>query len=179
MNFETLPILIAAFALVVSIISLLYLRKQIILLKKEIHDQHDWNRRDTSIKYSGLYHPKVKESRIALDEHFDIFTRPDSISYEEIKRELDKNKKLRSDLNFLLTYYENIAISCLHNVADEKIIRDMMRGSYISFKNKIYNYIMRRRKITGNDKLWENFISLANKWENEENDKTGHNKLGI
>jgi len=154
---------------VVVFLTLIVLMWNLVLMRKQLRDQHEWYRRSDSIRYSSLFHPKVKESRLVLDENFDLFTRSDAISDADIKEKIEHNRQLRLDMNYLLTYYENVAIACMNGVVDEQILKDMMKGSIIRFKKILSNYIETRRRETNNPRLWVNLTSLANKWESEDN----------
>jgi hypothetical protein len=147
-------------------------------MRKQLQHQHEWYRRSDSIKYSSLFHPKVKESRVKLDENFDLFTRKDAIPDADIQEKIQNDRELRLDMNYLLTYYENIAIACMNGVVDEEILKDMMKGSIIRFRKILSNYIEARRRETNNPRLWINLTTLAHKWEDEGNDTQVRPPLG-
>jgi len=163
---------------IVLAMTLAVLTWNLALMRKQLRDQHEWYRRSESIRYSGLFHPKVKESRLALDESFNLFTRSDAIPDFEITERINSNRELRLDMNHLLTYYENIAIACMNGIIDEGIIKDMMKGSIIRFKKILSNYIETRRRETNNPRLWINITTLSNKWESEDNNTTTRERLG-
>lgn len=154
-------------------------REKLDLLNEQLQAQHDWNRREKSIQYSGLYHHRVKEARMDLDRHFNIFTRRDAIPLADLIEKISEEPKIRSEINYLLTYYENISIACKMGVADEDIIKTMLKGAFVRYEIKLSNYINDRRNQTNNRKLWANFSEYAAKWrmedieENPTKEKTG------
>jgi len=155
-------------------------REKLDLLNRQLQEQHEWNRREKSIQYSGLYHHRVKEARILLDQHFNIFTRKDAIPLNDLLRKMKEMPELRSEINYLLTYYENISIACKMGVADEDIIKIMLKGAFVSYELKLSNYIADRRKQTENKRLWANFSEYARKWRYEgEEDNPARQKTGI
>ena len=144
------------------------MEKKIELLRNQIRDQHEWYRREKSLQYSGLFHPRVKEVRLTLDNEFNLMTRKDPVPLQELIDKININKTLRSDINYLLTYYENIAIACKMGVADEEIIKLMLKGSFIRTRIKLFNYIEHRKEQTRNPLLWINFLELGDKWKEDD-----------
>ena len=144
-------------------------REQMDIQRKELLDQHDWNRRAESIKYSGFFHTEVKKSRDVLNKHFNIHTRRDSIPLDDILKIINSEQKndpeVRTAINYLLTYYENIAIACNSQIADKDIMKIMVKGSYVNFRTQISKYINWRRDEAINQTLWSNFTDLAGEWE--------------
>ena len=135
--------------------------------RKQAEDQHDWYRREKSIQYSGLYHPNIKKVKSKLEVAFRLMSRIDPIPLEDLHKGFSNDSKLQSELNYLLTYYENIAIAIKMKVANEDIIKLMLRGSFIRTRKKLLNYIDKQREDAKHIELWENFVKLSDSWNNE------------
>jgi hypothetical protein len=137
------------------------------LINKQIKKTYEWNIREMSLKYSGLYHPQIKESKEILHKEFNLYGRKDSIPLDDIKVRIQNNKEIQIHLNNILTYYENISLACLKKVADDEIIFDMCGKTMVSIRHKLINYINYHRELTGNERLWKEFESYSRKFENK------------
>lgn len=149
----------------ISVATLIVLFTSVLLARKHLRDHHRWNRRQSALEYSSLFHDGVKQCRTNLDRYFGIFTRISQIPVHEVEAAIEEETHIRTDINYLLTYYENMAIACSCNVADEQILKEIARGSVIRFYHLFSPYIDARREETKNDCLWENFEALATKWK--------------
>ena len=148
---------------------------------KQLRDQHEWYRREKALSYSNLYHSELRKTKDILEETFDIVSSNEPIPIEKIKEKIRTNKTLRLELNYLLTYYENVGLACFNEIADEDILFDLMASTLVSFRNKLRPYIVDRRKEADNQRLWINFERLAIEWENKLTKSKIHkrSKLGI
>ena len=156
---------IQLFSTIILTIGVIIAFCQIFLLKKQIRDQHEWYRRERGILYSSLFHPELQKTKLVLEDKFNIVSRRDSIPEQEFITKIEKQKELRIHLNYLLTYYENAALACIKKVANERVLFDMMGKTLVSYRKKLINYIDYRRRESGNERLWSNFIEIANRWE--------------
>ncbi len=108
-------------------------------------------------------------------------SRTEAIPVAEMNEAFKENKELKIKLNYLLSYYENIAIACSFKVVDEPLIKSMMRDTYISHFNKLRDYILYRRAKSNNERLWINFEKFALAWRQDKLESTaakGKDKLG-
>lgn len=138
---------------------------QILSIKKQQKDQYEWYRREKALSYSNLFHAELLKTKAILEESFDIVSRTDSIPLQEIRNKIENNKELRIHLNYLLTYYENVALACFNNIASEDVLFDLMANTLVSFQKKLTNYIDSRKTEAGNDRLWINFETIAGRWK--------------
>lgn len=162
----------------IPLVSVIIIGIEVLVILKQIADQHKWYRRDKALSYSNIYHPKVQETKFVLEEAFNLVTRCDAIPIEEIKQKIEKDKSIKLHLNYILTYYENIGIACFNGIADEDILYDMMRNTLISYNKKLFNYMDYRRKEAGNPRLWEHFDGISNRWESRRSSICGKPQLG-
>jgi hypothetical protein len=170
---------IQLFSITILAIGVMIAFYQIFLLRKQIKDQHEWYRRERGILYSSLFHPELQKTKSILEDKFDIVSRSDAIPEKEFKRKIEEQKDLRIHLNYLLTYYENVALACSKKVVDEDLLFDMMAKTLISYRKKLINYIDYRQREANNERLWNNFIQIANKWEEKLREKSvEYEKLG-
>ncbi len=171
--------LIQLISIIILGIGVIIAFSQTFLLRKQIKDQHEWYRRERGILYSSLFHPELQKAKAILEEKFNIVSRSDAIPEKEFQDKIAEKKELRIHLNYLLTYYENVALACIKKVADEKLIFDMMANTLVSYRRKFINYIEYRRKESNNDRLWSCFTQIANEWDLELKTKNKeYNKLG-
>ena len=150
---------------IIQLISVIIIGIGVIIGLKQLRDQHKWYRREKALSYSNLYHPELQKTKLILEENFNIVTRKDPIPTEDIKDKIENDKNLKLQLNYLLTYYENLSLACFKNIADEGVLFDLMAGTLVSFRKKLMNYIDFRREESNNPKLWENFEMLSLRWE--------------
>ena len=148
----------------------------VLIALKQLRDQHEWYRREKALSYSNLYHSELRKTKDILEETFDIVSRNDSIPLNDIKNKINADKKLRLELNYLLTYYENVGLACFNKIADEDILFDLMANTLVSFRKKLGNYIDFRREEAHNPRLWNNFEDIAIEWENRLNKSRVHKK---
>ena len=148
----------------------------VLIALKQLRDQHKWYRREKALSYSNLYHSELRKTKDILEDTFDIVSRKDSIHLNDIKNKINDDKKLRLELNYLLTYYENVGLACFNNIADEDILFNLMGSTLVSFRKKLGNYIDFRREESQNPRLWTNFEDIAIEWENRFNKSRVHKK---
>lgn len=169
--------LFSTIVLTIGVIAAFY---QIFFLRKQLRDQHEWYRRERGILSSSLFHPELRKTKSILEDKFNIVSRRDAIPEEEFKRKIEEQKDLRIHLNYLLTYYENVALACIKKVADEDILFDMAAKTLVSYRKKLINYIDYRRREVNNERLWSNFVQIANEWEPKLRETSiKYKKLGI
>jgi len=160
----------------IQFFTLIFIGIGIIIAIKQLRDQHEWYRREKAMSYSNLYHSELRKTKDILEETFNIVSRNDSIPLDDIIEKIENDKKLRLELNYLLTYYENVGLACFNKIADEEILYDLMATTLVSFRKKLGNYIDFRRNEADNKRLWINFVSIANEWEKKLNEPEVHKK---
>lgn len=153
---------------VISILTLIILGigvylglKRLNIMQKQYYDNFEWEKRLNSTKYSLLYHPLMRESKQILQEEFNLYGRKDSIPKQDFLDAIESDSKIQIHLNNILTYYENICLACIKKVADEKIIFDMCGKTMANIRNKLINYIDYHREISGNERLWKEFVNFS------------------
>lgn len=151
--------LIIQFATLITVIGGLY------IAIKKLYSQYDLYRRDKAMSYSTFLHPTLQEYKIAIDEAFMAEGRTEFIPPKEIEEKILQDISIKTKINTVLNYYENIAIACLNSVADEQILFQMIAQGYINDYQKFSGYINKRREDLKNPRLYQSFESLANKWK--------------
>ncbi len=137
------------------------LHQQVEVLKKQSKDSFEWEKRVSSLKYSGLYYPIVQESKQALQDEFNFYYRKDSIPKKDFVEAINKNPKIQIHINYLLTYYENICLACKKGIVDEDIIFDMCGKTMVNNRKKLLNYIDHHREVANNERLWKEFVEFS------------------
>ena len=170
LTIEIISLLVIIISLIVAIKRLGKLSEQLNLVKKQHSDEFEWKKRESSLKYSGLFHPLIRESKHTLQEEFNLYSRSDSIPKKELVDKMDKNPNIQIHINNLLTYYENISLATQKSIVDIEIIYDMTGKTMVNLKKKLINYIDYHREIARNERLWKEFEHLATVFE-----KTGQN----
>jgi len=172
MNTETIKLIVEVISLLVIIISLVIaiqklgkLNDQLHLVKQQHTDEFEWKKRESSLKYSGLFHPLIRESKHILQEEFNLYGRSDSIPKQELLDKMQNNVNVQIHINNLLTYYENISLSTQKGIADIDIIYDMVGKTMANLRKKLINYIDYHRDIAKNERLWKEFEHLATEFE--------------
>jgi len=160
----------------IQLVTLIFIGIGVIIAIKQLRDQHEWYRREKAMSYSNLYHSELRKTKDILEETFDIVSRIDPIPLDDIKNKIKEDKKLRLELNYLLTYYENVGLACFNKIADEDVLFDLMASTLVSFRKKLINYIDFRRDEAKNPRLWINFELIAIQWENKLNKSKVHKK---
>jgi hypothetical protein len=162
---ETFRIIVEFVTFATVIIGVIIGIVRLTLINKHIRLNYEWNVREMSLKYSGLYHPQIRESKEILQIEFNLYGRNDAIPLEDIKSSIKNKKDVQIHLNNILTYYENISLACQKKVADEDIVFDMCGKTMVNIKHKLTNYIIYHREIAKNERLWKEFCNHASKFE--------------
>ena len=150
--------------IIIDIISLLFVAfgiiiglKRLRLFEKQYKDNFEWEIRLNSLKYSGLYHPKIRESKEVMNKEFNLYKRKDSIPEADIVDKINNNPDIQIHINNILTYYENMCLACRQKIADERIIYDMCGVTMYNMRHKLINYINYHRSTGNNPRLWKEF----------------------
>ncbi|MDY6973867.1 MAG: DUF4760 domain-containing protein [Thermodesulfobacteriota bacterium] len=86
--------------------------------------------------------------------------KPDEV-VEYLEKDQDKKTAMVASLNF----FEKLAISIEHGLADEKLLRDFFRGIVRSNFHALKGFIELKRKENQNNKIFEKFEALARRWD--------------
>jgi len=159
---EIITLILIGLGVIVGLRKLNTLEKQVSLIEKQYRDNFEWEKRLNSIRYSGLYHPLIRESKQILQEKFNLYGRSDAIPKDDFKEAMKEDSKIQIHLNNILTYYENICLACRKKIADERIIFDMCGKTMYLIRKKLINYIEHHRQIAGNERLWREFDNFSN-----------------
>lgn len=159
--------LVTALILIGSLVVAIF---QLRLLRKQIKAEHDWNRRVTALKYSFSESPSLRAIRSRLEHNLQIFTRrPGEITLEEIERlEREKYPNIRADIQFVLGRLASMCAAINNQIIDEKVCKDLMQGTVISFYRFFRQYIEDVRKLRNNKRIYECLEFYALKWEQQE-----------
>ena len=168
--------------LIIQSITLLLIVIGVFLAFKQLHDQHEWYRREKALSYSSLFHPELHKITEVLEKNFALISRSsdDPIPREEIELKLEKDKELIVYLSRYLNYYENVSLAYYFNLADEDVLFHLLSGSLITYRKKLTNYIDFMREHADNQELWSNLVKLSERWEHlKESKKPEKSKLGL
>jgi len=163
---------------IIQLLTLIIIVIGAIIAIKQLRDQHEWYRREHAISYSTVFHPELQKMRISLQENFSIITRDDPIPVEDIIKKTEEKKELLINLYSILNYYENIAVACFCNIADEEVLFDLIGASIIAYKKKLSYFIDYEREQRKMPDLFKNLTMLANRWEEIMNPPSTKPKLG-
>lgn len=145
---------------------------QIHLLRKQMKAEHDWNRRVTALKYSFSEEPQMREIRSRLAKELRIFSRPPGeITLEEIQKLEEKDPTVRGDLQYVLGRLASMCAAIKNNIVDEKVCKDLQKGSVIRYFRFFRQYIEDVRRLSNNPRIYECLEYYANKWEQEDKKK--------
>ena len=86
--------------------------------------------------------------------------KPDEV-VEYLEKDQDKKIAMVASLNF----FEKLAISIEHGLADENLLRDFFRGIVRSNYHALKGFIELKRKENQNNKIFEKFEALARRWD--------------
>jgi hypothetical protein len=144
----------------ISLITIAFVASQTYLLQKQISAEYEWRRREKSLSYSQIYNPEVAQVRKRLDHALGyIQNKAQAMTEQEIRDAFTKDQSLRVDINFLLSYYENVALSVRHGVASFDVIYDLMGNTYLKYWYLFRAYIDMDR--SDNPRLWQNMEMMV------------------
>ena len=166
-----------------SIISILVVVVSILINKKQLRANHEWNRRQLAITelMSNRYH--LNESIRELNESINYREQKGAYSLEEIHTTLcnekdhekhppltEKGKEIKHHIFAILNHYEYFAVGIKNKIFSEKVIKDSIRGALIKANRVFREYIVHLRtpKHSDSKKLFIEMEELAEKWINED-----------
>jgi len=157
------------FSAVLIFFGLIYAGRQL-SATKAIHEQnHDWNRRVNSLKFSFADDPKLIEILSTLDLHFEINSKkPGEIKIEEMEEVRKNYPTIYNDIHFALARLEVMCIAMEHRVASKEICKALLRTRVITFNRIFRPYIEQSRKKRGADALFINLEKYAADWSIQE-----------
>jgi hypothetical protein len=139
---------------------------QLRLLRIEIRDDHDWRRRDKAVGFSQIYSPHLREVKHRINDTFGyIQARTDPLSSDEIDAACKQDGRLREDINYLLSYLENVGMCCKYHVADFAVVYDLMANTYLKYYYLFQPLIIQSQRR--NPRLWSNIEWMKRAIENE------------
>lgn len=158
MLIQTISLVIVATGTIIAIIQLFFLHKQ-------NRSQHDWNRRVTSLRFTFIDDPQIREIRERLDRHLKIRNRViREISIEEIKTVENEYPQIRIDLPTLLGRLETMCIAIRNGLVDEQICKDMNKVILQNYYRLFIQYIEESRSSLSQSTLYENLEHFAKRW---------------
>lgn len=138
---------------------------QVRLLRKEVRDDHEWRRREKSVGFSQINSPHLRDVKHRINKQFGyIQARENPLSSQEINEACEQDGSLREDINFLLSYLENIGLCCKHNIANFIVVYDLMANTYLKYYYLFQPLI--KKSQSRNPRLWSNI-----EWMREEIEK--------
>ncbi len=105
----------------------------------------------TMTKLSVISHALKKEIKdLTPEEVADLLAR-------------DENKKIA--IVAMLNFYEKLAISIEHEIADEELLKDFFRGIIRNTYHVMKNFIDKKRIDNENQRIFAKFENLAKRWD--------------
>ncbi|MCW5200437.1 DUF4760 domain-containing protein [Desulfobulbus sp. F4] len=142
---------------------------QLILLRKQLKGQHDWNRRVTALQFSFSEQPEMREIRARLAKKLGLFTRPPGeISLKEIQKLENEDPAIRGDLQYVLGRLTAMCAAINNNIVDEQVCKDLQKGSVIRYFRFFRQYVDDVRTLSNNQRVYECLEQYAKKWEQED-----------
>ena len=154
------------------ILTILYALK---IAKEELRNNRFLQRRDIAFR---LLHESAFESEwlaagralflkihYSPDFNWKVFSEQRFDNYEALKPD---QKKFAHQVSLVLNHYELIAVAVFSDIADEKIIKDQMKGQIILNFNETKEYTLAARKFLDNGRIYSQLEKLVNKWEEHE-----------
>ena len=71
----------------------------------------------------------------------------------------------------LLSHFEAVAVAIKHQTISEEIYKDWNKSAYVSAWKKAQSYVNERRERKRRDSIYRNFQDLAQKWDQEPDDR--------
>jgi hypothetical protein len=142
---------------------------QLYLLRKQLKDQHEWNRRSAALHYSFSEHPETRVIRARLEKKLNLYQRkPGEISLTEIKTMEQQDSEIRGELQYILGRLASMCAAMNDNIISEKVCKDLMRGTVIRYFRFFRQYIEDIRKERNNPNLYRCLELFAVRWENDD-----------
>ncbi len=83
---------------------------------------------------------------------------------EEVVEYLEKNQDKKTAMVASLNFFEKMAISIEHGLADENLLEDFFRSIVRNNYHSLKDFIELKRKENQNNKIFEKFETLAQRW---------------
>ena len=83
---------------------------------------------------------------------------------EEVIEYLEGNQKKKTAIVASLNFFEKLAISIDHKLADEDLLKDYFRGIIRNNYHALKGFIELKRKENQNNRIFENFEQLTDRW---------------
>ncbi|HEV8514235.1 MAG TPA: DUF4760 domain-containing protein [Cyclobacteriaceae bacterium] len=121
-------------------------------ISKEWHDP-------TLVGYSKTCHEFMRQCHKILKE-------VDANKLHEAL-EAPENGDQKMALLSIFNYFESISLGIKQGIMDEDFIKGFFKSVFTHYYNEYNFYILHRRVVKKNQRLWQNFTSLAQKWIEE------------
>jgi len=173
-TYELLTLSITTLSAVFVGVSLIYLAKQINLVRSAHADNHEWNRRIETQHALD----KVREINTdALNKKFGYVNRREPISLDDILTAFEEDHTLQLLLHKLLNFYEGISNGVFLGSYDEVTIK-ANRKSPMEIELIRFKHYIEYRRHQSNKSAWVAYERLINKWNDElirgsDREKTG------
>ncbi len=133
---------------------------------KRIHqDTLVWNKKNKTIDTLNEFR-KIKPNLVKI-KFKDFLDNPkQSIPIKDLLKEIKKDPRIGFEIDEYLNHYEGIAIGIKQNLYDGEMVKLARKTSIYNTWIQYKEYIEYFRK--DNDKLWDNFESLANQCNDNE-----------
>lgn len=175
-----IALLIQVITLVILILGFAVSIFQIVLLRRQIREEHEWNRRQNSLGYSFSTDPVIRDIRSKLDKF--LFTRsrkPGEITLKEIQDSSTEYPDIYTDIDVVLGRLELMCVAMQNGIADEQTCKDLLRGTVIRYYRLFGQYIEDTRKQYDNPKLYIGIQNYTTKWLAEENHFEIRKRTGV
>lgn len=150
--------------------------------KKQLHANHEWNRRQLALTEVVKNREHASQAIVALNDSLNYREQKDAYSLKEIHKALcneedhtknppltDSGKTIKHNIFIILNYYEYLAIGINRQIFDEETIKISVKGAMIKANKLFGEYIqhLRSEKHTSNKNLFINLETISEKWKNE------------
>jgi hypothetical protein len=150
----------------VLIITLLVMAFQTHLLRKQVKEDHEWRRREKGLLFSQIYSEPLRDARQKINAEFGhIQARKNPLTTDELNRAFQKDPTLQDEVNFLLSYLENIGLAVRHNIASFEVVYDLLANTYLKYYFLFQPYIKEAKEH--NPRLWDSIEFLVHEIEKE------------
>jgi hypothetical protein len=121
---------------------------------------------DRTLSFISRWNDPGFEKKLVIQLLRNIHDKPASVVKDFIVKEVDEHNDLKSEVNTILNFFEEMALAINNKLVDENTLRDFFRGIVLTHIKSFNPWIEYRRSHSESKKVFQSLMELHERWQN-------------
>jgi hypothetical protein len=131
---------------------------------------------DRTLSFISRWNDPSFEKKLVIQLLREVHDKPASEVKNFTVEKIDKDNDLKSEVNTILNFFEEMAITVNNNLVNEKTLYSFFRGIVLTHVKVFDPWIEHRRRISEGKKVFQSLTELHEHWQNGNGNGNGNGK---